>query len=122
MNQTIPVTVVRNGNPVNLMFHVPQVPKGHDFDFTDSGILPQTNLGAIGVDQVEPGTPAQKAGLRDGDQILKVDGHAFHDAFHAACLYAGRAGKAAALERESQREPLTLVATPAKMDSTRSLG
>src|SRR5579862_8937418 len=122
INQTLPVTVVRSGNPINLSFHIPQVPKGHDFDITDSGILPQTNLGPIGVDDVEPGTPAQRAGLRDGDQILKIDGLEFHDVFTLLAYMKAGQGKPITLNVNRNGAPLTLVATPAKFDGDYKLG
>ena len=69
--------------------------KGQDFEFTDAGILPQFMPGPIGVEEVQPGTPADKAGLRAGDQIESVDGHPFHTVFHPAGLHAVGPGKAA---------------------------
>jgi S1-C subfamily serine protease len=36
--------------------------------------------GGIGVSEVMPGSPAERAGLREGDLILTVDGHAVTDA------------------------------------------
>jgi S1-C subfamily serine protease len=37
-------------------------------------------LAGIGVSEVMPGSPAERAGIRDGDLILAVDGHAVTDA------------------------------------------
>jgi regulator of sigma E protease len=76
--QTVPVTVERGGQSQQLSLHVPAAAKNDDFDLSDAGILPQYLLGPIGVAQVEPGTPAEQAGLRAGDAIQSVDGHAFH--------------------------------------------
>jgi len=121
-NQTLPVTVVRDGKPVNLSLHIPPVPKGHDFDITDSGLWPQTNLGAIGVDDVKPGTPAQRAGLRDGDQIVKVDGLEFHDVFTLLAYMNAGQGKPITLTVLRNGAPLTMVATPAKLDGGWKLG
>ena len=78
LNQTVQVTVLRDAQPVQLSLHIPPEPRGQDFDFSDAGILPQFMPGPIGVDEVQPGTPADKAGLRSGDQIESVDGHQFH--------------------------------------------
>ena len=122
MNQTLPVTVVRDGKPVSLSFHVPQVAKGHDFDITDSGILPQTNLGAIGVDAIEPGSPAQKAGLKEGDQIEKVDGHEFHDVFTLLAYMKAGQGKPMTLTVDRNGTTLNLTATPARFDGDYKLG
>ena len=77
-NQTVPVSVDRGGTLLNLTFHVPVGAKADDFDLTDAGILPQFLPGPIGVHDVQPGTPADRAGLRAGDSIQSVDGHPFH--------------------------------------------
>jgi regulator of sigma E protease len=76
--QTVPVTVERGGQSLQLSLHVPAAAKNDDFDLSDAGILPQYLLGPIGVAKVEPGTPAEQAGLRAGDAIQSADGHAFH--------------------------------------------
>jgi regulator of sigma E protease len=77
-NQTIPVTVERGGNTLQLSLHVPAAAKGDDFDLGDEGLLPQFLQGPIGIQEVQPGTPADQAGLRAGDAIQSVDGHPFH--------------------------------------------
>jgi regulator of sigma E protease len=122
VNQTLPVTVIRDGKSINLSLHIPQVPKGHEFDITDSGIWPQTNLGAIGVDNVSSGTPAQRAGLRDGDQIEKVDGLEFHDVFTLLAYMRAGQGKPLTLTVRRNGVPLTLVATPAMLEGGWKLG
>jgi regulator of sigma E protease len=76
--QTVPVTVERGGQSLQLSLRVPAAAKNDDFDLSDAGILPQYLLGPIGVAEVEPGTPAEQAGLRARDAIQSVDGHAFH--------------------------------------------
>jgi len=76
--QNIAVTVDRDGKPVRLELHVPASARKDDFEIGDMGILPQYLPGPIGVAEVQPGTPAAQAGLRAGDAIASVDGHAFH--------------------------------------------
>jgi len=76
--QTVPIAVDRNGQTIQLSLHQPASVKGQDFDLNDLGLIPEFVPGPIGVQQVEPGTPAAEAGLHDGDQIQAVDGHAFH--------------------------------------------
>jgi regulator of sigma E protease len=78
LGRSVQMTVERNGNSSQLALQIPELPKGHDFDFTDLGILPERNLGPIGVDSVEAGTPAERAGLQAGDQIQAVDGIPVH--------------------------------------------
>jgi len=77
-DQTVPVTVERGGQTLQLNLHVLASAKSDDFDPGDEGILPQFLLGSIGIQEVQPGMPAEQAGLRSGDAIQSVDGHPFH--------------------------------------------
>jgi regulator of sigma E protease len=76
--QTVPVTVDRNGQIIQTFLSLPPATKGEDFDVSDAGAIPMFGTGPIGVQHVEPGWPAAEAGLRDGDALQSVDGHAFH--------------------------------------------
>ncbi len=75
-NQYVPVIVDRAGKTVSFSLHVPAAAKEDDFDVSDAGILPQIMPGPIPVSEVEAGTPAAAAGLRAGDKIESVNGHA----------------------------------------------
>jgi regulator of sigma E protease len=78
LNQTVPVEVERDGHLIQLRLHVPTEPDAQDFDVSDVGLYPQQVSGPIEVRQVVPGAPADQAGLRAGDDIQTIDGHAFH--------------------------------------------
>jgi regulator of sigma E protease len=121
-NRTLPVTVARGGQSTSLSLHVPAIPKRSDFRFTDAGMWPQTNNGPIGVDTVEPGTPAQRAGLRAGDQIEKVDGLEFHDVLTLIGYMNYGQGKPITLTVLRNGAPMTIVATPAILDDGYKLG
>ncbi len=122
LNQTVSATVLRDGNPVQLSLHIPPEPRGQDFDFSDAGILPQFMPGSIGVDEVQPGTPADKAGLRAGDQIESVDGHPFHTVSTLLAYMQTGQGKPITLVVLRNGQRVTLQATPAKLDSSWKLG
>jgi regulator of sigma E protease len=77
-NQTVPVTVDRNGQLIQTSLPVTNSDKGRDFDLTSDGLFVQLFDGPIRILEVVPGTPAEKAGLQGGDSILAVDGHSFH--------------------------------------------
>lgn len=117
LNQTIPVTVDRDGKPVHLSLHIPPLAKGEEFDFSDAGILPENNLGPIGVEDVQPDTPAARAGLRKGDQIETVDGHEFHYVGTLLAYMQAGQGKPVTLGVLRDGKTLTIIATPAKLDS-----
>ncbi len=77
-NQAVPFTVERAGQTLSLVLQVPASAKIDAFDLSDEGILPEYLPGPIAVADVVAGSPAEKAGLRAGDAIEAVDGHAFH--------------------------------------------
>jgi regulator of sigma E protease len=119
LNQTVPVTVDRGGKTVDLSLRLPAELRDEDV----VGMLPQYLPGPIGVEQVQPGTPADKAGLRGGDAIQSVDGHAFHTV--PALLAYLQAGKGQPVSLVVNRNGVTLpamVAHPAKLDTGWKLG
>jgi regulator of sigma E protease len=122
LNQTVPVTVDRSGKQIPLSLHIPTLAKGQDFEFSDAGILPQFMPGPIGVDDVQPGTPADKAGLRPGDQIESVDGHSFHTVSTLLAYMQSGQGKPLALGVIRKGAHITVQANPAKLDSGYKLG
>jgi len=116
LNQTVPVTVNRDGKPVELQLHIPPLPKGEDeLDLSDAGILPQVMPGPIGVHDVQAGSPAQKAGLKAGDQIETVDGHYFHYVATLLAYMQAYPGKQLAIGILRHGEYQTLYATPQMM-------
>ena len=117
-NQLVPVTVGRAGSTLNLNFQVPAGAKDNDFDLGDAGLLAQYLAGPISVQEVEPGDPAEQAGLRAGDKIESVDGHPFHTV--STLLAYMQAGKGTPITLTVQRNNATIqmVARPAKLDGS----
>jgi regulator of sigma E protease len=121
--QTVPVTVDRGGQAINLFFHLPPAGKSQEFDIGDTGALPQFVPGPIGVEKVQPGMPAEQAGLRAGDTIQSVDGHSFH--YVNTLLAYMQTGQGKPLTLVVVRNGVTLppvVAHPSKLDSGWRLG
>jgi regulator of sigma E protease len=121
--QTVPVTVDRNGQLIQTYLSLPRATKGEDFDVSDTGAIPQFVPGPIGVQHVEPGTPAAQAGLRDGDAVQSVDGHPFHTV--QALLAYLQSGKGKPVSLVVVRNGVTLppmVAHPAMLEAGWKLG
>jgi len=118
LNQTVPVSVERGGNTVPLSLHVPAELKDDDL----AGMLPQFLLGPIGVEQVQSGTPADQAGLRAGDAIQSVDGHAFHTVTTLLAYMQAGQGKPVSLLVLRNGSTVAMVAHPAKLDTGWKLG
>jgi len=121
--QTVPVTVARGGQLVVFPFNVPADAKEDEFDPGDAGLLAQYMTGPIDVQEVQSGTPADKAGLRAKDKIVSVDGHPFHSV--ASLLAYMQMGKGAPIALDVNRDgaDVKLTAYPAKLKgSTYMLG
>lgn len=116
MNQTVPVTVDRDGQPLHLYLHLPSTQQ-QGFDISDVGMIPQFVEAPIGVQQVMSGTAAARAGLQSGDVIQSVDGRTFHSV--EALLAYMEAGKGKPLSLVVARHGATLppmTAIPTEMD------
>lgn len=77
-NQTVPISVDRNGTAVQTAIHLPGSIDPVHYDLSKAGIFAQYGQGPIEIEQVSPDSPVQHAGLQAGDKILSVDGHHFH--------------------------------------------
>jgi len=123
LNQIVPVTVDRAGATIPLSLHIPAAIRGQDdVDVTDDGIQPQIMPGPIAVHDVQPGTPADKAGLKGGDQIVAVDGHEFHYVGTLLAYMKAYPGKILNLDVLRNGQHVTLQAQPAQLDSGWKLG
>lgn len=73
--KTIPATVLRGGQTVSLNLAIPADVKGED----SSPIgYPHLYDRPLTIDRISPNSAAEAAGLHNGDQLLSVDGYAFH--------------------------------------------
>jgi regulator of sigma E protease len=89
---------------------------------TDAGISPQYLPGPIAVAEVQPGLPAEQAGLRGGDAIEAVDGHAFHSVNTLLAYMQAGMGKPLTLTVLRNGANLQITATPTKLDTRWMLG
>ena len=113
LNQNVPVTAERAGKTVALSLHVPAELKDGDI----AGMLPQYLSDPIAVKAVQPGTPAEEAGLRAGDSIQSVDGLPIHAVPTLLAYMQAGHGKALTLNVVRKGAPLSLLAHPAKLQS-----
>ncbi len=121
-NQVVPVAVERGGNTLQLSLRVPASAKSDQFDLTDAGISPQYLPGPIAVAEVQPGLPAEQAGLRGGDAIEAVDGHAFHTVNTLLAYMQAGMGKPLTLTVLRNGASLQITVTPTKLDTRWMLG
>lgn len=122
-NQTVPISVLRNGQNVQLSLRLLANSSGAGPDFTETGLFLHYEPGPITVDQTTPGTPAERAGLQSGDRILAVDGHQFHTLDPLVAYLQSGQGKPITLTVQRNGATLSpMVITPAKQDSKWHLG
>jgi regulator of sigma E protease len=76
--KTVAVTVERGGKTLPLVMRLTGGKTGHRLELDDTGLFIQLVNSPIQVTSVVSNAPAGQAGLRVGDLILSVDGHAFH--------------------------------------------
>jgi regulator of sigma E protease len=123
LNQTVPVTVERNGQALQLNLRLPAANHNEEFDVTDAGLYPQQVSGPINVYQVVAGAPAAAAGLRAGDSIESVDGHDFHTV--PTLLAYLQSGRGAPITLTVARGGVTqppIIVHPAQMGNSWKLG
>jgi len=122
-NQTVPVTVERNGQLIQTSLPLANRDKSKDFDLSGAGVFVQLVDGPIGVQEVVPGAPADQAGLQAGDSIVAVDGHSFHTVETLLDYLQSGKGKPISLTVARKQDALrTLVAHPYVQDDQWRLG
>jgi regulator of sigma E protease len=122
-DQTLPITVDRDGQTVPVSLHLPDKTESAGFELSQTGIFLQFTKGPIGVDQTVPNAPAERAGLRAGDEIVAVDGHSFHTV--DPLLDYLQMGKGKPVTLTVKRDGATLppiVVSPTEQDSQWRLG
>jgi regulator of sigma E protease len=123
VNQTVPLTVDRGGKSLPLALRLSGKGKGAQYDLTEAGLFLQIVQSPIKVVSTPSNEPAAQAGLRGGDLILAIDGHAFHTLEPVvAYLQAGR-GKPVTLTVSRNGQVIApLVVQPSIQDSMWRLG
>lgn len=92
MRNTVPVTYLHDGEQRTGTMYVDPV---DDVDgLADKiGLIPREQQEPIGVREVQPGTPAARAGLRSGDRIVAIDGLKLHSVVALLSYLQDGAGK-----------------------------
>jgi regulator of sigma E protease len=107
---SLPLVALRNGQRVPLNIDLGTLAKGEELDLRKIGIYPAIQDDPVKVNSVNPGSPADKAGIQPGDQLLTIDGHVFHG-LESIIPYL-QAGKGAPLNiilgRNGARKPVTV--------------
>ena len=84
------------------------------------GLIPREQPGPIGVETISAGTPADRAGLKPGDQIVRIDELYPHSVTALHAYLKDRAGAPSTLSVLRDGHPLTFTLSPEKVDSAPS--
>jgi regulator of sigma E protease len=106
-NRDVPVTLLRDGNPVSLTVR----PNPQRFEFGDIGVLPNVNPS---VKSVNPGDPADRAGLKAGDQVLAINGERVVFGRQLADAISKNAGHQVDLTLRREGREIHITVTPEK--------
>jgi regulator of sigma E protease len=84
------------------------------------GIIPREQPGPIRVESISAGTPADRAGLKPGDDIVRIDNLEPHSVTALHAYLKDRAGAPSTLSLLRNGQPLTITVSPEKVDSAPS--
>ena len=107
-NRDVPITLLRDGNPVSLSVRPnPQT----RFEVGDIGVWPNVNPS---VKSVNPGDPAERAGLKPGDQVIAVNGERVVTGRQLADAISRNAGHPVDLTLRREEREIHITVTPEK--------
>jgi regulator of sigma E protease len=120
-NSTVPFTVERNVNGQIQQFsgdlYLLDTTKGQDFEIESLGLIPRYQTDPLKVHDVEPGFPADKAGLKADDIIQSINGQQLHSVPAVMAFLQQLNGQQVALNVLRNGKPVTLHIQPTWADN-----
>jgi regulator of sigma E protease len=117
LNRTVPFSFLHNGQRVDTAFFIASTAATPD-DFSPDtlGFVPKMQPTPVKVSSLLPGSPADRAGLQPGDQIVSIDALALHSVATLLAYMQDRKGAPAVLEVLRKGQPILLNVTPQLTD------
>jgi len=120
LNQTVPFSYVHNGQRANTTFFVDSKGATPE-DFSPEslivlGFVPKEQPTPVKVSALMPGSPADRAGLQPGDQIVSIDALALHSVSTLLAYMQDQKGASAVLVVLRNGQPITVRITPQLTD------
>jgi regulator of sigma E protease len=119
LNRPIPIAFTHNGQTIDSTLTI-SVPSNTEFspdDIITEGLIPRMDSGPIGILTVSADTPAARAGLQGGDQLVSLNGLRLHSAPALFAFLKDNKGAPDTLSVLRNGQPITLVAAPEKMET-----
>jgi regulator of sigma E protease len=115
-NSAVPVTLERVVNGQKQEFHtqlyLTDISKGEDFEIETIGLLPKVQDAPLGVREITPGNPADKAGMKSGDAIVSINGQTVHSVAAVTAFLQQTQGKPVNLVVQRKDQSLNMSAQP----------
>lgn len=116
LNQTIPFSFVHDGHRLNTSFFLASKQQPDDFSPDTLGFVPKMQNTPVQVSALVSGSPADKAGLKPGDKIERIDSLEIHSVPSLLAYMQDQKGKPATLTVLRNGKTLTLHVTPEMSD------
>jgi regulator of sigma E protease len=119
LNRPLLIAFTHNGQTRTSTLTI-SVPSNTEFGLDNiitEGLIPRMDSGPIGVLTVSPNTPASRAGLQAGDQVTSINGLHLHSIPALLAFLKDNKGAPDTLSVLRHGQPLTLIATPEKMET-----
>jgi regulator of sigma E protease len=117
LNHTVPFSFTHNGQRVDTtLFVVSTATTPDDFSPDTLGFVPKMQTTPVKVSALMPGSPAARAGLQPGDQILRIDALDLHSVYTLLAYMQDRKGQSAVLIVLRNGQPITVNVTPQLTD------
>ncbi len=118
LNRTVPMSYEHDGRRVNTSLLVSTTATSPDqFDPDSLGFVPKMQMTPVKVSALVAGAPAERAGLKPGDQVVSIDSLAVHSVPALLAYMQDQKGKPAILDVLRDGKHLTLAVTPELSDS-----
>lgn len=117
-NSELPITFLHNGSSISktLSTRIGSDPNEFGQDaLADIGLIPKMQDGPVTVESLTGGLPAERAGLRVGDQIVSVDGLRLHSVLAMLAYLSDHGGAPDTIRLLRGGEPVSLQVTPERV-------
>jgi len=118
LNRSVRFSYLHDGKRVNTTFFVASTASSPDqFDPATLGFVPKMQSSPVKVAALVAGSPAQRVGLKPGDQIVSIDGVQLHSVSTLLAYMQDQKGKPVTLDVERNGQSLIVPITPELTDA-----
>jgi regulator of sigma E protease len=117
LNRTVPFAFVHDGQRVDTTFRLTTpATTPDDFDPDTLGFVPKMQSTPVKISELVPGSPADHAGLKPGDEIVSIDALSIHSVPTLLAYMQDQKGKPAVLDVLRNGQHIAIAITPQLSD------